>query len=293
MPIKVLLIGANGFIGSSIKKVLNTEEFSVYPTSRGNNKLKNGFKKFNILDDQTWEFVHTEVNPTVVVCTAWETEHEVYWQKQSNFEFFKAIEKFSAFCFKNGVEKFIGVGSMSEYGFSPGKCNAKITPLNPQDPYSEAKVLTSLALKKNAQEFGKKANWLRIFQAYGPNENSKRLIPSLISSMRMYKSIDINFPEHRLDFIHTQDIAYAFSEVIKKDFNFEINLGTSVATSVRELCIILADLLNYPLNKINFKIPKSQSRRLIYVDPESNLFFNDQLAYTNLTHGLVKLFPYF
>jgi nucleoside-diphosphate-sugar epimerase len=233
MAIKVLLVGGNGFIGSAIHLSLLKNNLIVFPTSRELTSIKRGFRKLNILDDSTWDFLKTEIKPEIVICTAWETTHNMYWQQKINYEFAEAVKKFSSFCFSIGVHRFIGIGSMSEYGFSPGSCNSLTTQVNPQDPYSETKVLASVNLDNVSKIYGRKANWVRIFHPYGTKENPRRLVPSLLRDMSNRVTVNINYPDHFLDFIHIDDVARAFTEIAIGNYEYSINLGTGVPTSVR------------------------------------------------------------
>lgn len=289
MAVKVLLVGANGFIGSSICLKMIESKFNVFPTSRKNLKLRGNIKILDVFDRSTWDILKNEIKPNIVICTAWETEHNLYWNKQTNFDYMDATRKFATYCFENEVEKFICVGSMSEYGFSPGKCNAQTTQVNPQDPYSEAKVLMSIALEDIAKKFGKKANWVRLFQPYGPNEKVERLIPSLIRNMSRNIPLEIRFPEHKLDFTHAEDIAQAFVKITANDYDYSINLGTGISTSVRDLAIIISEKLQYSNRNLKFCTPVHNKDRLIFVDPESKIFFNDLKPNIDIKTGLGKM----
>lgn len=288
MSVRVLLVGASGFIGSSINLYLKREAVTLIPTSRTTVDKDSNYVKLDIFKENTWDVLRV-FKPDIVVCTAWETTHNIYWQSKTNFEYMEAIKAFSIKCFKNDVKKFIGLGSMSEYGFSPGKCNSQTTRVNPQDRYSEAKVLTSLALEKIANEFGREANWIRLFQPYGPGENNKRLIPSLFMNMSQNLPVNIRFPEHQLDFTFTKDISRFISEIIKGKFEFSINLGTGSVTSVKELTLLLAELYKYPTSKINFCSPIRSKNRTIYVDPESEIFQNGLRPEIDILNGLKLL----
>jgi nucleoside-diphosphate-sugar epimerase len=286
MALRILLVGANGFIGASINKFLLESKLNVFPTSR---KTSNNTKILDIFKQSTWDVLKEEIKPDVVICTAWETEHNFYWEKQTNYDFMEATIKFAIYCFRNGVKKFICIGSMSEYGFSPGKCNALTTQVNPQDHYSEAKVLASIALGDAAHKFGKKANWVRLFQPYGPNEKVERLIPLLINNMTRNIPIEIKFPDHKLDFTHTEDIAKSLTKIAEFDYDYSINLGTGTATSVKAIALMLSEKFRYSATKIRFCTPDYKSERLIFVDPESEIFYNNLKPTIDIYSGLNKI----
>jgi nucleoside-diphosphate-sugar epimerase len=198
----------------------------------------------------------------------------------------KATIEFATACFRANVSKFIGIGTMSEYGFSPGKCNSESSTVNPQDAYSEAKVLTSESIKRIANDFGKKANWVRLFQPYGKNEKSERLIPEIIKNMKQKNPVNIKFPNHMLDFTNTVDIGNALKFIAINDFEYYINVGTGVATSIRSLCTLLAQINHYPIEKVNFKESNDTNERIIFVDPQSHFLVDNWSPKFNLSNGL-------
>jgi nucleoside-diphosphate-sugar epimerase len=288
---KIAVIGGGGFVGSSVFKALRTINSDTVYTSRSDlisNYSKN-FMRLDLFDKSSWDMLINEFKPNVVICVAWETEHDKYWNKATNFDYMNATIDFATTCLKGTVDKFIGFGSMSEYGFSPGKCNADTTLVNPQDSYSEAKVLTSIALNQIADDLGKKANWVRLFQPYGMNEKPDRLIPTLIKNIINDTPITVKFPDHTLDFIHINDVADAVKLIATNDFNYSVNVGTGVATSIRGVCSTLGQISGYDLNKITFNKPDQNYERIVFVDPEHDIFKKWQHKF-NLFTGLKQTF---
>jgi nucleoside-diphosphate-sugar epimerase len=282
---KIALIGANGFIGSAIYNELKTIDLEILPTSRSVFP-NNNYIKFDLFDKSTWDILLQLFKPDIVICTAWDTEHDKYWDKDTNYDYMKATIEFATACFRANVSKFIGIGTMSEYGFSPGKCNSESSTVNPQDAYSEAKVLTSESIKRIANDFGKKANWVRLFQPYGKNEKSERLIPEIIKNMKQKNPVNIKFPNHMLDFTNTVDIGNALKFIAINDFEYYINVGTGVATSIRSLCTLLAQINHYPIEKVNFKESNDINERIIFVDPQSHFLVDNWSPKFNLSNGL-------
>lgn len=289
---RVAIIGGTGFIGTSINKAFKTLDYEVIYTSRkkfnvGNDK---NYLKFDLLDKSTWTTLLNDFKPNIVICTAWETEHDKYWDKSTNHDYMKSTIDFAENCMRGTVEKFIGFGSMAEYGFSPGKCNAKSTPLNPQNVYSECKVLTSIELNKIAKDLGKKANWVRLFQVYGVNEKPERLIPRIISNILDQIPFTVKFPEHYLDFTYLDDVSNALKIIATEDLDFSVNIGTGVATSVKELCSTISRVTNCGTNKIKFLNLNESNERIIFVDPDYDVFNGKWKFDYDLSHGLKETY---
>ena len=72
-----------------------------------------------------------------MLSTAWDTEHGKFWTNESNVAYRDATLRFAELSFQAGVDTFIGLGTISEYGTYPGFCNADITPLIFNDIYSK------------------------------------------------------------------------------------------------------------------------------------------------------------
>jgi nucleoside-diphosphate-sugar epimerase len=285
---KIAIIGGNGFIGSAICRELAKFKMKVFLTTRDLKIVDGNFVKFDLLNRYSWDSLLNDIKPDIVINTAWETEHNKYWDKDTNKIFMKSTINFATACFTSGVKSFLCIGSGSEYGYSPGKCNALLTPLNPQDLYSESKVLTSVALKDIATNFGRKANWIRLFQPYGPGEKTERLIPSLIRDMSRGTPIKIKFPNHKLDFTHTSQIAYAIRMIASHDINFSINIGTGEATSAKDIALLLADIINFPKENINFN-EQDNGERIIYVDPDPNIYLGPEGIKVDLRQDLSSI----
>jgi nucleoside-diphosphate-sugar epimerase len=161
------------FIGSAIYKDFKNSKIQIIPTSRNLNGLGKDFIKLDVFNENTWSDLLDGYKPNIVIFTAWGTEHLEYRQKSINFNFAKAIKNFTNACFISNVSHFIGLESCSEYGYSPGKCNSKKTPLNPQDPYSEAKVMASIELELISNNYGKKQTGYGCFNLTVSKKNLK------------------------------------------------------------------------------------------------------------------------
>ena len=86
--------------------------------------------------------------------------------------------------------------------------------------------------------------WFRIFYAYGPSQRAKSLIPSLISSFKHKKTIEINNLLNANDFIYAGDVVEAFYRAVIMQIQPSIyNLGTGNSTSVYEVCRLAEEIL--------------------------------------------------
>lgn len=217
MP-KIAILGAQGFLGLPISIAFQAKGWEVVALSRTESEGK--FREeilVNLFDEETLKKALTIARPDVVLSTAWDTEHGKFWTNASNPNYKDATLRFAKLSFEAGVETFIGLGTLSEYGTSPGFCNAEVSPLVSNDIYSKSKIETGLELKEIGEKYGVRTHWARVFQAFGPNEKPERFIPGLIKNLSDGKPFSIRTPNYEMDWIHTSDIASAVTFMLEEN----------------------------------------------------------------------------
>jgi len=270
---RVAILGAHGFLGSPIASVFKTNGYDVVSFSR-TRKKDSVLPEYQVdlFDSESLRNALIDAKPNIVISTAWDTEHGKFWTNESNSRYRDATLKFAELSFGSGVEVFLGLGTMSEYGTNPGICNAENSPLISSDIYSASKIETGNGLKLIGERFGRKTNWLRAFQAFGPNEKPQRFIPGLISTLRHEEVFAIRTPNFEMDWIHTSDIAAATLFVVENNLNHFVDVGTGIGTTVKDLSeLVCAELeLDTALLDYSGQIPGHE--RKVIVDQNALLF---------------------
>jgi nucleoside-diphosphate-sugar epimerase len=225
----------------------------------------------DLFDEASLKTALSQAKPTIVLSTAWDTEHGKFWTNQSNTSYKDATLRFAEISFEAGVETFIGLGTMSEYGVSPGFCNADVTPLVFNDIYSKSKIETGLELKQIGEAFGRQTHWARVFQAFGPNEKSERYVPGLITSLRKGNEFSIRTPNFEMDWIHTADVASAIVFMIENELHHFVDIGTGIGTTVKELSELICEELDLDSTLLDYseQIPGHEKKAV--VDTRSQL----------------------
>jgi len=250
---RVVVLGAKGFLGAPIVNTLRKDGYEVITFSPNEQyEIRGVSYRADLFEINSLKVALLDTKPDIVISTAWVTEHGKFWTSELNTSYKDATLEFAKLSFELGSEAFIGIGTMSEYGNNPGRCDARETPLLATDIYSKTKIETGLELLKIGMSFGKKTNWLRVFQAFGPNEKSERFIPGLISSLKNGKSFSIRTPNFEMDWTHTSEIASVVSFSISNNLEHFVDVGTGHGTTVRSLsemiCLELgldSELLDY------------------------------------------------
>jgi nucleoside-diphosphate-sugar epimerase len=106
----------------------------------------------------------------------------------------------------------------------------------PLNPYSESKVLAEGLCKAYARDFGMAATVLRVFNIYGPGQDRRFLIPTIIAQARAGK-IELQTGTPKRDFIYVGDVADAYLRAVATtEPGCRIyNIGSGASVSVADV----------------------------------------------------------
>jgi nucleoside-diphosphate-sugar epimerase len=239
---KILVIG-NGFIAKPIIRQLESEGHSLLVFSKSAKKdilcrqvIGNVFDFENFVKVLSWK-------PQIIIQSAWVTSHISYTDDQLNYDFTRFTSKLAKETLKIDLEHLIILGSCAEYGLQTTPSVAGKTQLNPNNVYAKQKVITLSSCLEILSRSDTRLTWARIFQPYGLGQDENRLIPYLISSLRLNKEIHLQDITTLRDWISTRDIAHALSWVINKRLPVEVDFGTSIGYSNLEILEKLQQLM--------------------------------------------------
>ena len=265
---KILVTGANGFIGNFLLQELKTVNKEIYTFSRTKIKSRNHFRG-DFFDDNNFETVIKKVNPSILVHLAWETSpnkfytspHNKTWSKKS----INMIDKFFSF----GGEKFIFMSSCEEYGIYETKPNENSI-CNPASDYGIEKNKVSRYLDKNYE----KQKWviLRNYFICGPNEKKEKLLSYMVNQVINNNKIILQQPHNSIDFIDVRDVVRVIKNVIEVDFCGILNVGNSMSISPLQLANKLIDL--YGSGYVEFKKITNNKANSKYIVSDNSKLIN-------------------
>ncbi|MDO8269882.1 MAG: NAD-dependent epimerase/dehydratase family protein [Candidatus Levybacteria bacterium] len=150
---------------------------------------------------------------------------------------------------EQGFSAYIHAGSQSEYGINSRKPKES-SELIPNSHYAVSKVANYYAVKYYGKIEKLPTIHLRLYSAYGPWEESDRLIPTLLSKGRHKKLpplVDANISR---DFIYVGDVVSAFitsaAKMKRSIYGEAFNVATGKKTTIKELVLNTKKLLNIP-----------------------------------------------
>jgi len=143
-----------------------------------------------------------------------------------------------------GCHRLVTAGSSSEYGPVDVAMDEVRTVPAPDDPYGVAKLAGGLLARVIARPLGLQTVHARLFSVYGPGEDPQRLVASVVAALLQHRPIDLSPGEQVRDFVYVDDVAAALLDAALRPGldDLVVNLGTGLQTSVRELCLLAAEL---------------------------------------------------
>lgn len=243
---KILVIGANGFVGNSVANTLS-KKHEVFRATRQTDAINN--LHVDLLDRKSIADLLDEVKPEVIINNAGVVENSE--KAAQNVTFTQNLLEVVA---ESGLvlKRIIISGSAAVYG--------QVVPENipvPEDAPLNASAgygLSKLEEEKIALELGAKHNLpvvvARIFNPIGAGMHEKFLIPKIISQVKEFEagtknSVEVSRLDSKRDYIDIQDVATAVAILAESDPRESIyNVGSGQATSNGELIQLVLSNIN-------------------------------------------------
>ena len=244
-----LVIGVNSFLGNSfISKYKN--KLKILGISISKKKIEN-FKlgknlKFsfkNLLKEITDKKIES-----IIYFHSYGTSQNQNSKKKIFYSNYTLAKKFYELA-KSLNAKFIYFGSVSENDKSAGNYYA----------ISKRKMINFMRKDNKPKKI--KVLVLKLFYIYGINENKRRLLSLIKSSIKKNKIFYLNNPDQKIDFLHVSDFSRALFKVVsaktKKKFSlYKLCYGNKykLAEIFKNFEYVKIRKKNSQLKKINYNI---------------------------------------
>jgi len=272
---KVLVAGGGGFLGTQITTSLIKNGFEVKTLGRN---ISPTIDCEQIVADITHLDSYNKSlltwKPEVVIQAAWVTKQKTYRTSPLNSDYMDATLRFAERSYLSGAQHFLSLGSSAEYGIQFEPCNASVTNAAPIDTYGITKLQTLEKLIEISAKFSSRFSWARIFQPYGPNQDSERLLPFATQKLLAGNNVKVTNPHAILDWISSRDVASAITFAIKNPILRTFDVGASQPISVIQALRTLVEILDVNPELLNFEStsPSEDEPSSMVVSKESPLF---------------------
>ena len=236
---RVLLTGASGWIGSHVARQLVQRGDEVHAIVRENSNLR------RIEDIRSSIKLHVgnfgnggdvPVEPDVAIHLAWIVAPGKYLTAPENRDCLEQSRQLLA----NLKCRAVFAGTVFEFDTNLGTLRED-SPVNPDTLYAECKD----ALRQDVEARPNSA-WIRFFYLYGPGEDKRRLVPSVIHSLRKGERAKVSPGGQARDFLHVEDVASAVIAVADSSLSGCVNIGSGEAPTVKEIVTKLGELSGKP-----------------------------------------------
>jgi len=250
MP-KVLLTGANGFVGSHVLNHFVALGWDVVITLRSGSdcwRIKAQLNNVVVvnLDEVALEkiFLAHQIDCIVHLATLYRKNDDLGELEsliESNVIFPLSLVSEAQ---KAGVGAFINTGSFFEYVPSDHKLKES-TCRKPINNYAATKIAFSKQLEKYKHQMS--VIELMLFSPYGPADNDK-LIPYIIHNLLKHQSPNIHQGNNQIDLLYVSDIARAFEQAVihavERRAGFDrVNIASGQSISVKEIAMLLHEII--------------------------------------------------
>lgn len=290
---KVLLTGATGFVGRHCLPALSARGFEIHAVShRGSSESAPAgvhWHQADLLNSEQVSLLVNQTRPTHLLHCAWYAVPGKYWEAPENFEWVEASLHLLKTFADAGGKRAVGVGTCAEYDWSQGQCSEISTPLNPASTYGACKH----KLERDLGELGKEKRistaWGRLFYLYGPHEDARRLVPSVIGSLLQKEPALCSHGEQVRDFLYIKDAGDALVALLDSEVSGAVNIASGVPVRLRDVIAEIAKQLHQP-ELLHFgarPVPENEPPRLV-ADVER---LRNEVGWTpryDLTRGLAE-----
>ena len=301
--IKVLVVGSNGLVGSSVIRVLSdtNNNYEIIASSRDDTDL------FNV--EQTKNLIETSRPDMLIIAAARVGGIVANNTKRTEFilENLKINMNLLESCIPYPEIKIINLGSsciypleasdpISEDSFMTGK----LEPTN--SPYAMAKIAAIEIGRSLNTQFNHNVINLMPTNLYGPNdfysETDSHVIPGLIYRMHKAKLEDVEkfniwgTGTPLREFLYVDDLALAIKFVIENEVNVDLlNIGSGEEISIKELAEKIQTVVGYKgYLEFDESKPDGNPRKLLDSSKINELGWKST---TNLDEGLKKSYDWF
>lgn len=241
---RVFLTGATGFVGANVARRLIERGDEVHALVRAES---NRWRLEDVADRMTFHVgdlrdapldeVFSRVTPEAVFHLS---TYGAYHDQRDPARILETTvlgtERLLSAAKRHGVKIVVAAGSSSEYGTKdhPMREDERI---DPNTTYAIGKAAQAFLCQVASHAESLPAITLRLFSVYGPFEEPKRLVPTVITKAIAGRDIELAHPDIARDYIYIDDVVDAFLAAAEHpEYGGEIiNVGTGTQSSLKDI----------------------------------------------------------
>ena len=246
---RVLVTGASGFVGRHTLAPLAAAGVEVHTAGRRPSPETSArHHGVDLLDREATTSLVRALRPTHVLHCAWTVEHGAFWTSPDNLDWTAATLHLARACADAGVRRIVGVGTCVEYDWADGgpAPRREDDRLGPGTLYGTAKASTFALLTAFCRQAGLGFAWGRLFHLFGPGEDERRLVASLMAALAARRPAELASGRPVRDFLSTVDAGAALAALTLSGVDGAVNVASGEAVSIADLAGEIAAIAGRP-----------------------------------------------
>ncbi len=167
------------------------------------------------------------------------------------------------------IKKIVQTSTSEVYGTAQFVPITELHPLHGQSPYSASKIGADQIAMSFYNSFGTPVAIIRPFNTYGPRQSARAVIPTIITQLlNGMKKIKLGALSPTRDFNYVKDTVAGFMAVADSDQSVGevINIGSNFEISIGDTAHLIAEIMNVDLeietDEVRLRPEKSEVNRL-------------------------------
>jgi len=267
----IAVLGASGFIGSSLIEELNSQKNELLAIDIVKPKGDYNWLIADIAEPTTIERVFFEYSVETVIHLVGLPQITLC-EKDPHFSYLlntQSVHSTLEAMRKTGVQKIIFASSAAVYGQHNNEVVSEKEQPAPNTIYGYHKYISEELVKAYSNSYGINFTILRLFNVYGQNPQlGKDVISIFLRCAKKGTQLIVKGKNKYRDFVHVKDVAKAFIESLSTRANNKIiNVGTGVRMTLGEL----ADMIREVFPRVEVRYQKA-------IDDGTGLIANNTLS---------------
>jgi dTDP-6-deoxy-L-talose 4-dehydrogenase (NAD+) len=245
----ILVTGATGFVGRQVVKALCEQKKRVRAVVRpGKEQILSemGLSVETIATSDLfaegsdwWQAVYQDVD--TVIHAAWYAEPVEHIHSLKNIECLVGTIRAAQEAVSQGVRRFVGIGTFSEYDPQYGASLRKDSPLLPMTLYTSAKVAAFYVLRDLFKQSETEFAWCRLFSLYGEGEDPRRVLAYVRNQLSAGRVAELTDGIQVRDFLDVSEAGRQVAEAALGTVQGAMNVCSGIPTTIRALAESIAD----------------------------------------------------
>jgi NAD dependent epimerase/dehydratase len=237
---KILITGAGGFIGSHLVDVAISRNYQVTALVKYNSKNNWGWLENH--NNKNLKIISGDITNADMMNKLIKGHYAVihlaaligipysYVAVESYYETnVKGTMNILNSCKSNKTKRILLTSTSEVYGTAKYTPIDENHPLQAQSPYSASKIASDHLGESYFRSFNLPVTIVRPFNAYGPRQSSRAIIPTIITqTLNNYNNVEIGNAKPTRDYNYVVDICNAFLDILetKKTIGETINIAS-------------------------------------------------------------------